>query len=180
MIKRLAVFVVALLVAACSGQKPDSSVLPSTLVVAPGAREVRVETKDDGSIGVSYYVREEYPAEPFLSTVRMALPTSEWRPLPNDWLNPGMRSSHDTGWSQSTDMSEPPPKEVHAWTAQWQDAAGNVVNYMLRYETKLSGGPRFVSKPETSSLQVTAMWVPAKVAEQMIAAAAAGRPPRRP
>ena len=47
---------------------------------------------------------------------------------------------------------------------------GNVVWYVLRYDSKMKEGVD-LSRPDNSNLSVTAVWVPAPVAEQIISSA---------
>jgi len=168
---RMVLFTTAALIGfACQPKASDSPRLdlPSVLVVAPGAKDVRPETKGDGEIGVMYIVREEFRADALLGRIRAALPSPEWRPLPNDWLNPGLVSSHERGWTEFRDATRTPPIEVHQWLAQWQDSQGNVVWYAQRYESKVKEGAADLSRPDNSNLSVTAVWVPAPLAKQMI------------
>jgi hypothetical protein len=145
--------------------------LPVVLVVPPGATDVRPETKPDGQMAITYRVREEFAADALLGRIRAALPSPEWQPLPNDWLNPGLLSSHKRGWTDFDDATRTPPTHVHQWLAQWQDSQGNVVWYALRYDSRVQGGAADLSRPDNSSLSVTAVFVPERVAKQILSSA---------
>jgi hypothetical protein len=164
---------VVLLASACqsNGPEPPRMQLPPQVVVSAGAKDVRPETKPDGETGVTYTVREEFPADALLRQIRAVLPAPEWRPLPNDWLNPGVPSSHERGWTTFSDATKTPRSEVHQWLAQWQDSHGNVVVYVLRYDSRATEGQADVSRPDNPNLSVTAVWVPAAVAERMMSTA---------
>ena len=160
----------ALIGFACQPRESGSSPLhlPAVLVVAAGASDVHPETKPDGEIGVTYSIDEKFRPDALLERIRAAVPSPEWQPLPNDWLNPGLASSHERGWTEFRDATVTPPTEVHQWLAQWQDSHGNVVWYGLRYDSKAKDGAVDLSRPDNAHLNVTAVWVPAPVAKQMM------------
>jgi hypothetical protein len=145
--------------------------LPSVLVVPPGATDVRPEAKPTGEIGVMYFVEEEFDADALLGRIRAALPSPAWQPLPNDWLNPSLVSSHTRGWTDFDDATRAPATHVHQWLAQWQDSNGNVVWYALRYDSRLKSGAADLSRPDNSRLSVTAVWVPERIATQIVSSA---------
>jgi hypothetical protein len=163
---------VVLFGAACRSHaaEPPRMQLPPSIVVPAGATDVHPETKPDGETGVTYTVREEFPADDVLRQIRAGLPAPEWRPLSDDWLNPGMRSSQERGWTNFSDLTKTPRSEVHQWLAQWQDSRGNVVVYALRYDSKAREGRDDMSRPDNTNLHVAAVWVPAEVAERMMTA----------
>jgi len=154
----------------CKSQPTNSPAvqLPPVIVVAAGATDVRPEARADGQIGVTYAVREQFPADALLERIRATLPAPEWRPLPNDWLNPDSPSSHQTGWTKFEDGRKAPPTEVHQWLAQWQDTQGNVVLYVLRYDSTLMANRPYRRAPDNSDLSVTAVWIPAALAKQVM------------
>jgi hypothetical protein len=168
----------ALIASGCRPQAldPTRAQLPSQLFVPPWARDVRPEIKPDGEKGVMYTVEQEFPADTLLAQIRAALPSPEWRPLAKDWLNPDSPSSHERGWRGFGDATRKPATWVHQWVAQWQDSQGDVVWYALRYDSKARQGQVDLARPDNPSLSVTALWVPALVAREMIEyAAGSGR-----
>jgi hypothetical protein len=164
---------VSVIAIACQETGTPPAALPAVLVVPAGATDVRPEKKPDGEIGLTYMVREEFAADALLGQLRAALPPPEWQPLPNDWLNPDLASSHTRGWTDVDDAMRTPPAHVHQWLAQWQDSHGNVVWYALRYDSRLKSGAADLSRPDDSRLSVTAVWVPERIATQL--ASSAGR-----
>jgi hypothetical protein len=168
---RIIVAVGVTILSGCQPQATNAPVvqLPSVIVVAPGATDVCPQRSADGQVGVSYKVREQFPADAMLARIRAALPTSEWRPLPEDWLNPGVPSSHHAGWSTFEDGTKTPSTEVKQWFAQWQDTEGNVVLYMLRYDSTFVPDRPYRRAPDNSDLSVSGLWIPAVVAEQAMA-----------
>jgi len=129
--------------------------------------DVRREAALGGRIGVSYSVVQPYPAEPFLARVRESLAAGEWSALPDDWLNPGSPSSHQDGWGDVIDGTVSPNLRVHQWMAEWQNQAGDIVLYALRYESALPAGSVYDAGPDNSDLRVTALWIPAATVKQM-------------
>jgi len=170
----LGIFAVLAFSTACNApaRRP---VVPSVLFVPPGATNIRPETKTDGTTGVTYVVAEPFPADVLLGQIRRSLPSPDWQPLPDDWLNPGMASSHTRGWTDFDDERRKPATHVHQWLAQWRDSRGNVVSYTLRYDSKIKPGDIDLSPPDNSNLSVTAVWVPERVAKQMMSSAGRGR-----
>jgi len=51
--------------------------------------------------------------------------------------------------------------------AQWQNQAGDIVLYALRYESALPADSVYDAKPDNSDLRVTALWIPAATVKQM-------------
>jgi hypothetical protein len=176
----LVVFSVTVALVGCASESKTKNEslpqLPSALVVAPSAVGFFPWTRRDGQIGVTYMVREEFPANGLFARIRTALPAPEWRPLQNDWLDPAKPSSHQTGWVAFTDGTKKPPRGIHVWLGQWQDSKGNIALYVLRYDSmdeKRSAASRNI--PDNASLSVTAVWIPGRVAEHMMSNASRQR-----
>jgi hypothetical protein len=161
---------ILLLTTACRPARTKSSDLPPQIVVVPGALDVRPERKADGTTGVSYSIREPYPADGVLARIRAALQPPGWKPMPMDWMNPDIPSSHERGWVGFTDdASKGRQTYVHQWSAQWRDTRGNVVYYDLRYISQPPKGGAGLERPDNEDLYVTAVWVPKAVADRMMA-----------
>jgi hypothetical protein len=60
-----------------------------------------------------------------------------WRALDEDLLNPGVPSSHATGWASFRDATTTPTTRARQWYAQWRHASGDVVAYGLLYASPL-------------------------------------------
>jgi hypothetical protein len=126
---------------------------------------------------VGYHVAEPYPAEKVLDLISKRLGDAGWKPLPMDWLNPTIPSSHSRGWTYFLDGTANPGRQVNQWLAQWQDPAGNVVVYALRYSYPLPEGKEpHPHTPSNTDLEVHAALVSKDVAESaMRDAASPGR-----
>jgi hypothetical protein len=160
--------VVVALLAACSRQAATQQLhVPPQIVVPADAYDVRSETKTDGRVEVTYRVHEPFPADGLLARIRGALPAPAWQPLEHDWLNPDNPSSLQTGWSDFLDGTKSPTKRVHAWTAQWRDAQGNVVFYGLSYDSAVTGSDD-PSPPDNDKLRVAAAWYPKAAADRLM------------
>lgn len=131
------------------------------LVVLDGATKITREGGYGGSYQVGYALVEKHPATNAIQQIALRLQALGWKPLKDDWLNPGSPSSHVRGWSDYKDATVNPARHVHLWLAQWTDAAGNVVVYSLRYSYRWDG------KPDLQSLRVSASWYPAETARSM-------------
>jgi hypothetical protein len=122
----------SLLVATSVTQGSEGS-SPASLLVYPKAEQVRYDDKD-GAWWVYYSVQAEYPAEGVLRFIRTELKRQGWWPLKEDVLNPGLPSSHVTGWQDYVDSRTSPKTQVRKWIAQWKNARGDVVWYVLKYQ----------------------------------------------
>jgi hypothetical protein len=163
---RLGVVAVALL-AACSRQPAAPQLhVPPQIVVPAGAYDIGSRELVDGTVGVGYRLHEPFPADGLLARVRGALPAPAWQPLERDWLHPDSPSSHQRGWSDFTDGTKSPSTRVHAWSAQWRDAQGNVVIYYLRYDSAVH--PESVNPPDNDKLFVAAAWYPKVEADKLM------------
>jgi len=127
------------------------------LVVCQGATETRWTTLE-GTEQLSYQIEAEYPASSVVSCISKKLSETGWRPLQKDYWNPGLPSSHVRGWTQFADATVQPSATVDQWAGQWENKAGDIVWYFLRY--KYPPGDRH-------TLAVNAGFVSANVAKKM-------------
>ena len=111
---------------------------PDALVVVDGAQKVECESTA-GSYAVTYEVLEPYPAAATLSRIRSELSRLGWQPLAEDFLNPGVLSSHVRGWVSFEDATTAPATQAHQWYGQWEAASGDVVAFGLLYRSPLGG-----------------------------------------
>jgi hypothetical protein len=87
---------------------------PSFCVVVPvatGAKQGIFQGKDQ----IIYHLQSEYPADDALRTISVCLKNLGWEPLKEDWLNPGLPSSHVRGWTYFEDETTKPATSVRAW-----------------------------------------------------------------
>jgi hypothetical protein len=164
-----AVSTIAVLSSSCHRVPSPQVTLPSELIVPEGATEVRPQRRPDGGVEVLYRIGQPYPAEGLLAQVHTALPRERWEPLTEDWLNPGMPTSHKMGWQSNINGMRSPNTLIHSWSAQWKDAQGNIVLYGLVYDSKYNSAlPLFRQLPDNSRLEVAAAWIPASIAKAML------------
>ena len=108
------------------------------------------------SFWVSYTLQKGYPAKDVIEQISSRLKTRGWHPLRENWLHPGVPSSHETGWSAWNDVTnESAPRQVLDWQAQWQNDAGDLISYGFHYCYPLS------APPAQQTLEVNASWYPA-------------------
>jgi hypothetical protein len=104
---------------------------------------------------VFYVVHEPYPAKQLLKEIESSLKGGSWKPLKEDWLNPGMPSSLVSGWSDHGDGTSGTLMHVWIWTAQWENANGVLIEYTLRYVRP------WRAKDDLSDVRVNASWLSA-------------------
>jgi len=134
--------------------EPDEAT-SAALIVLDGATQVRRDPGAYWSFHVAYALKEKHPASNVIQQISSRLQALGWRPLKDDWLNPGLPSSHVRGWTDFVDGTRTPMHHVHRWGAQWKDESGNIVDYTLDYSYPESG------PQDLQSLWISASWYPA-------------------
>jgi hypothetical protein len=150
-----------------ASQRSAADEIPKGLFGAADARNVKTRTAENGAVEMTYEVERAYPANEFLEQIATAAKSGGFEPLADDWLNPGVPSSHSVGWGTFIDAQVTPQVRMHQWLAQWRDASGNVIVYGLRYRSPVDR----MDAPDNTRLSVGAGWIPAAQAEQMMEAA---------
>lgn len=89
---------------------------------------------------VSYFVKEDYPAELFLSNLSTYLSKMDYTPLKEDFMNPGISSSNVKGWDYFIDATQSPERKIKQWIGGWQGKDESIVRCMLRYDNPKNGG----------------------------------------
>lgn len=154
--------VIAGLILGC--EKEPASNPPPSLVVYPQGEDVAFHQR--GEIWEVYYkVEAEYPAEDVLRFIKDSLKRQGWQPLREDYLNPGILSSHETGWDEYFDATTTPETKVHQWLAQWKNQNGDVVWYGLLYRYEKG------KEPNLDTVKVFSSYNPANIAEKQLRAA---------
>ena len=131
---------------------------PTSLVVVPGARDLRC-APSRGTIQVAYSLTSPYPATQVLSSLNDSLRTQDWLPLHEDFMNPGLESSHARGWTSFEDATVDPPRSVHQWLADWVNLKGEILRFSLRYSLP-KGSPAHLE-----ALDVVGILIPREVAK---------------
>jgi hypothetical protein len=135
--------------------------LPKSLLIYRGA--TNISTYREGSVRqLSYKLSVKYPAEEVIAFVRTELKREGWHALPEDYLNPGLASSHVTGWNSHQDGTGKMIMEVHQWLAQWKNNGGDVVWYVFRYTYPHRG------RPDMDTLDVFASYFPSDIARKQL------------
>jgi hypothetical protein len=143
--------------------KPASEIHPSFFIVARGATEVR-QTRWQGHDQIVYRIQASYPAADVLKTIAERLGQLGWKPLKEDWLNPGLPSSHVRGWTYYEDETTKPATSVRAWGAEWENGDHDILSYDLYYRCL---GNLCSSTFDLHDLQVVAIYIPADLAGRM-------------
>ncbi len=136
------------------GKKADATPIKE-LIPLKGAEKVRYDKGAYDSLHVAYGLNEKYPAGDVLKQIDSRLKKLGWEPLKEDWLNPGLPSSHVSGWAEYVDGTMNPERQVHQWLADWKNRAGDVIVYSFTYTYPRRG------KPDLQNLWVNGSWYPA-------------------
>jgi hypothetical protein len=154
------VVAIALLFASASLQQCSNRRIPCPpdLLVLPGAENLDCR-RYAGSLQVGYDLAADHPASAAISALNAHLAARGWRQLPEDPLNPGLPTSHVTGWGTFLDGTENPTQVVHQWMADWANDKGDVIRFSLRYQFP-KGGPENLRK-----MHVFGIFVPSELAK---------------
>ncbi len=145
--RKILVAILSWAIFACANAEPVAAVAPKPyLAPYPGSRV----TSAAGVDGIAYEIDEPYPAERVLRFIKSRVP-AEFRPRAEDFMNPGIPTSHVRGWTSYEDGTTQPSSSVHQWQAEWEDAAGNILTYSLQYR---SAGDH-LDRPTSTKLRVS-------------------------
>ena len=151
--------ILCLFLCACSPDVAED--VPKSLLVYRGA--TNISTHAEGTIHqLSYRLSVKYPADEVIAFVRVELKREGWHALEEDYLNPGLASSHVTGWNSHLDGTGKVTVKIHQWLAQWKNDAGDVVWYAFRYTYPQRG------QPDMDTLHVFASYFPSDVARKQL------------
>ncbi len=138
-------------------KKPEN--YPDALILLPNATKAKYYELG-GSFQLTYKIAAEYPAADLIAAISTQLQQGNWHALKEDYLNPGLSSSHIRGWSSFEDGTKTPPQTVHQWLADWENQTGGVVRYCFQYRYE-SGKSK-----DLRHLTLTAVFMPAPLAKQ--------------
>lgn len=124
------------------------------LIVLPAAQNVR-HVKFEGTDQLSYKLIVDYPADKIIRAISENLESKGWDAMEEDYLNPGLPSSHVKGWTSFIDATKQPERCVHQWLAQWENKRHDIAWYAFRYEY-----PKDKS-PDMKTLYVYSVFIPA-------------------
>ncbi len=159
----LVVFVVCISAWCQQSKHAAAEIRPTFFVVARGATEVK-QSRWQGHDQIVYRIQASYPAADVLKTIAVRLGQLGWKPLKEDWLNPGLPSSHVRGWTYFEDETTKPATSVRAWSADWENGVHDILTYQLEYRC---AGNLCSSTLDLHDLRVVAIHIPADLAERM-------------
>ena len=154
--------IVLTVVAAASQERGNNRQKYSeSLLVAPSAKNPNYVIYPDGRQQVTYTVEIPYPAEDVLAFLKTELQKRGWKPLPENYFNPGTPSSLQRGWIFVEDHTKQPWTGSYGWGAEWENSAHDLTEYSLRYDA-LDNSTR-----NLRNLQVIALFIPADITAKM-------------
>ena len=151
----------AVIISSCqmtSNQDPKN--YSGSLIVLSGATNINYAKVNDTD-QVTYNLKAAFPAPEVIDQLLKKTSDMGWTPLKEDFMNPGLPTSIVRGWSDYEDASKKPNTKVHSWQTDWQNKNGDVLIFGLKYRYPLN------SQPDMSSMNVVAIYIPAKLAETM-------------
>lgn len=148
----------------CQQQSHAAGKPLKSLVIVGGAKNVKQSKLAGPREQLSYSIQAEYPANRVLETIKRTLKELGWTPLAEDFLNPGLPSSHVRGWDYYEDQTTHPNTSVRVWQADWQNTQHEVVTYRLEYRCPEN---LCASTRDLRDLHVIAIYIPAKLADRM-------------
>ena len=124
-------------VPAVTEKQPDMSIgtddYSGAFVVTAGARS-KYFFKLGSSSRVTYELKSLYPAKDVISEIMDKLSLKGWKPLKEDFMNPGVPTSYVIGWDVFVDSDHIPTTKVYTWTTDWKNNHNEIVRYRLSYE----------------------------------------------
>jgi hypothetical protein len=132
-------------------------VFSNSLIAVSGARNIQY-SKFRGTDQLSFEIEEDYPAKRTLWEISKNLEEKGWKPLSEDYLNPGRPSSHIRGWSDFIDATKSVEIKVHQWLAQWENRDGDIFWCTLSYSYSRGGSQNL------KNLSVSEIYIPANLA----------------
>lgn len=155
--------------ATCFSQTASTDKHSDSLILASGGNNPSYKNYPDGREHLIYTCEVDYPAEDVVAFISKELQVKNWKPLKEDFMNPGLPSSHVSGWADFEDDRASPSTHVYQWMADWENEAHDIVRYDLEYRSPVA------STRDLRMLRVIALYIPAQVANEMKRTAAANR-----
>ena len=156
----LIVFCILVLTLSCREQNRQSaSNYSDSLIVLKGASNVHYH-KVYGQDQISYKIFNKHPAKDTISELNTRLESKGWKPLKENWLNPGVPTSHIRGWVSYIDGTTNPELKVHSWHSDWKNENKDILTYALMYSYPNKG------KPNMSELNVIGIFIPNDLAKK--------------
>jgi hypothetical protein len=119
---------------ACGTAHRNAQANPAMIVLL-NATDVHWFDIYDGQ--VHYKVPDGYPANRSVTDIQTRLERLGWHPRERDFLNPGGSSATKATWGETQVNG----KQGLVWSQQWENSAGDVVWYGLRYSNASKDNP---------------------------------------
>lgn len=132
---------------------------PDALILLPNATNVKYY-EIYGSLQLIYKMKADYPAADVIEAISAKLKQDKWEVLKQDFLNPGISSSHVSGWSSYKDARKKPTQTVHQWLGDWENESGDILRYGFTYQYENN------EHKDLTNLTVIAIFIPAPLAKQ--------------
>lgn len=126
------VVVIFIICLGCNISNKEKLKHSDALISVIGAKNLQY-SKLQGAEQLIYNVEIEYPATSIINEISQKLAKEGWKPLMEDYLNPGIPSSHVKGWSNFIDATKKPHQIVYQWLAQWENENHDILWCILRY-----------------------------------------------
>jgi hypothetical protein len=143
-----------------SSTKNDPSKYSDSLIVVKGAKDIHY-SKLEGTDQLFYSVKVPYPAPHVLNEISKKLEIKGWKPLKEDYLNPGSPSSHVKGWTDSFHVGKKTKRKFHQWLAQWENKNQDIMCVTLWY-SYLEG-----DQVGQKNLSVSMIFIPSELAKEV-------------
>lgn len=105
----------------------------SVLLVLPGAQDL-ARRAQGGAVALRYDLAAPFPAAAQVSQIAQHMEKTGWKPLREDWLNPGIPTSLQRGWTSFIDATHTPRLRRYAWHGEWENTNEDLAEYSLSYE----------------------------------------------
>lgn len=145
----------------CYAQVARSTKYSNSLIEVSGAQNPTYLALSEGREQLTYTVAVEYPADKIVAFVSGELQKKGWKPLREDFLNPGIPSFNVRGWASFDDAVQKPAARVYQWMTDWEDRTRDITVYDLEYRYPTSGAPN------RSELHVLELYIPAPTVAKM-------------
>jgi hypothetical protein len=144
---------------AASNGKLVLSAREKGLVVPEEADRVSYHVNPGGSIQVSYLVHEPFPAKQIIKEINSRLASAGWKPVSEVRSSARSTVSRLRHWSQYVDDAGGTLRDYWRWTAAWQNANGDLIEYAMSYSRP------FRSKVRMSDASISGNWIAAAKAQ---------------
>jgi hypothetical protein len=119
----------ATLALGCGGSQTPPHLDSPALLILPAAQRIQHTAGPQESL--NYDAQEMCPASQSIAQITHHLEEIGWKPLTEDFLNPGIPTSLVRGWTAYQDDVR--RRYVWQWQGQWESDKGEIATYDLKY-----------------------------------------------